>query len=104
MLLVCVLLVCRKFENVYIGWGIKHSAMTFDPALPPLLMEEFPPGKPGLVSEDVGQCEMMWGAKSSFAFSLAITTPIQKCGCAIYITCPRTLKPVGYMFKHESKM
>lgn len=53
MLLVRVLLVCRKFENVYIGWGIKHSATTFDPALPSPLMEEFPPGKPGLISEGV---------------------------------------------------
>lgn len=39
-----VMVLCRKFENVYIGWGIKHSSVTFNPALPPAVMEEFPAG------------------------------------------------------------
>ena len=35
---------CRKFENVYIGWGLKYSSRPFNPALPPPVQEEFPAG------------------------------------------------------------
>lgn len=34
----------RKFENVYIGWGVKYSSRPFNPVLPPLVQEEFPSG------------------------------------------------------------
>ncbi|XP_028822621.1 radial spoke head protein 6 homolog A-like [Denticeps clupeoides] len=33
----------RKFENVYIGWGVKSDA-AFSPALPPDPQREFPGG------------------------------------------------------------
>ena len=38
-------LVNRKFENVYIGWGLKYSAVPFNPQLPPATQEEFPSGE-----------------------------------------------------------
>ena len=34
----------RKFENIYIGWGLKYSPRPFNPALPPTVEEEFPMG------------------------------------------------------------
>ena len=35
---------CSKFENVYIGWGLKYSPTAFNPLLPPTVQEEFPSG------------------------------------------------------------
>ena len=34
----------RHFENVYIGWGHKYLAETFNPVLPPDTQVEFPVG------------------------------------------------------------
>ena len=34
----------RKYENVYIGWGLKYSSRPFNPVLPPSVQEEFPSG------------------------------------------------------------
>ncbi len=41
MLSVCL---SRKYDNIYIGWGMKYSAAAFNPALPPAVQEEFPAG------------------------------------------------------------
>lgn len=35
---------CRKFENVYVGWGHKYSVDNFNPALPEKIMDEYPSG------------------------------------------------------------
>ena len=37
-------LLYRKFENMYIGWGVKYSSRSFNPGLPPTVQEEFPAG------------------------------------------------------------
>ncbi len=34
----------RKFENLYVGWGMKYSSRPFNPSLPPVVQEEFPAG------------------------------------------------------------
>ncbi|CAI8048347.1 Radial spoke head protein 6 homolog A [Geodia barretti] len=34
----------KTFDNVYIGWGLKYSAVPFNPELPPPVQEEFPAG------------------------------------------------------------
>ena len=34
----------RKFENIYIGWGLKYSALSFNPTLPLAKQIEFPMG------------------------------------------------------------
>ena len=34
----------RKYENVYIGWGMKYSSRPFNPSLPEAIQEEFPAG------------------------------------------------------------
>lgn len=34
----------RKFDNIYIGWGLKYSTRSFNPSLPPTVQEEFPAG------------------------------------------------------------
>lgn len=34
----------KKFETLYIGWGLKYSSTPFNPALPPPVQEEFPTG------------------------------------------------------------
>lgn len=34
----------RKFENMYIGWGLKYRARPFNPSLPPSVQDEFPAG------------------------------------------------------------
>ena len=36
--------VCRKFENVYIGWGHKYSAENYSPPTTQPIQEEFPSG------------------------------------------------------------
>ena len=36
--------ICRKSENIYIGWGLKYSARPFNPTLPPPAQDEFPMG------------------------------------------------------------
>ena len=33
---------CRKFENVYIGWGHKYGSENYSPPPPPAVQEEFP--------------------------------------------------------------
>ena len=42
----------RKFENIYIGWGMKYSARPFNPSLPPPVQEEFPAGADIAETED----------------------------------------------------
>ena len=42
--LACFIPPDRKFENVYIGWGLRYSSAPFNPALPPPVQEEFPTG------------------------------------------------------------
>lgn len=34
----------RKFENVYIGFGLKYNSTPFNPILPPTVQQEFPDG------------------------------------------------------------
>lgn len=34
----------RKFENMYIGWGVKYSGDGYSPPLPPPPQEEYPSG------------------------------------------------------------
>jgi hypothetical protein len=34
----------RKFENIYIGWGMKYSSRPFNPTIPPSVQDEFPVG------------------------------------------------------------
>ena len=34
----------RTFDNVYIGWGLKYSAVPFNPELPPPVQQEVPAG------------------------------------------------------------
>lgn len=45
-------LACRKFENVYVGWGVKYAAENMTPLLLPALMEEFPSGPEITETED----------------------------------------------------
>lgn len=35
---------CRKFENVYVGWGQKYSSENYSPPAPPTPQEEYPSG------------------------------------------------------------
>lgn len=35
---------CRKFENIYIGYGHKYKAENYTPPPPPPIQEEFPSG------------------------------------------------------------
>jgi len=37
-------IVCRTFENVYIGWGHKYSPENYSPDPPPEVQNEFPSG------------------------------------------------------------
>lgn len=34
----------RKFENIYIGWGLKYTGKGYDPPLPPQPQKEYPSG------------------------------------------------------------
>ncbi|OAF71425.1 Radial spoke head protein 6 A [Intoshia linei] len=34
----------KKFENIYVGWGLKYLGENFDPVLLPMLMTEYPSG------------------------------------------------------------
>ena len=34
----------KKFENIYIGYGLKYGADNFNPQMPPALQEEYPSG------------------------------------------------------------
>lgn len=34
----------RKFENIYIGWGLKFLGEAFNPAMPPPPEPEYPSG------------------------------------------------------------
>ena len=43
---------CRKFENVYIGWGHKYSTDNINPPLPPQPSEEYPSGPEITEAED----------------------------------------------------
>lgn len=42
------LLVLRKFDNIYFGWGHKYSPESHTPALPPPAQAEYPRG-PGVM-------------------------------------------------------
>lgn len=42
--LLTVISSCRKFENIYIGWGHKFAVGGFQPALPPMPQKEYPDG------------------------------------------------------------
>jgi radial spoke head protein 4A len=39
-----LVLSCRTFENVYIGWGHKYSSENYSPMPPPPVQEEYPSG------------------------------------------------------------
>lgn len=43
-LIIMITIISRKFENIYIGWGLKYSARSFNPSLPPAVQDEFPIG------------------------------------------------------------
>lgn len=34
----------RKFENIYVGWGLKYSGEGYSPPVPPLPQKEYPSG------------------------------------------------------------
>ena len=34
----------RKFENLYIGWGLKYSASNYSPPAAPAIQDEYPSG------------------------------------------------------------
>ncbi|XP_034387167.1 radial spoke head protein 4 homolog A isoform X2 [Cyclopterus lumpus] len=34
----------KKFENIYVGWGLKYSGKGYSPAVPPLPQKEYPSG------------------------------------------------------------
>lgn len=38
------MVVCRKFENVYVGWGHKYSKENYSPPAPLPIQGEFPSG------------------------------------------------------------
>lgn len=41
-----------KFENVYIGWGVKYSAENYSPPVPPATQDEYPSGPEITEAED----------------------------------------------------
>ena len=43
---------CRKFENIYVGWGLKYSAENYSPPIPPPTQEEYPSGPEVTEAED----------------------------------------------------
>ena len=38
------IIITRKFENVYVGWGQKYSSENYSPPAPPAPQEEYPSG------------------------------------------------------------
>jgi len=42
----------RKFDNVYIGYGLKYSSENYSPPAPPAAQEEFPSGPDITEAED----------------------------------------------------
>ena len=34
----------RKFENMYVGWGLKYAGEGYSPPMPPPPQEEYPSG------------------------------------------------------------
>ena len=42
----------RKFENIYVGWGLKYSADNYSPPVPPATQEEYPSGPEVTEAED----------------------------------------------------
>lgn len=34
----------RKFENIYVGWGLKYAGEGYSPPVPPLPQKEYPSG------------------------------------------------------------
>lgn len=42
ILIVGVVILKRKFENIYVGWGHKFDADNYTPLPPPAAMEEYP--------------------------------------------------------------
>lgn len=41
---VCRLSSFRKFENVYVGWGLKYAGEGYRPPIPPVPQKEYPSG------------------------------------------------------------
>lgn len=52
MILCCLFVDFRKFENVYIGWGHKYSSESYSPPSVPAIQEEFPSGPEITEAED----------------------------------------------------
>lgn len=40
----CALCLCRKFENIYVGWGLKYAGEGYRPPIPPIPQKEYPSG------------------------------------------------------------
>ena len=41
---ICLIIINRKYENIYVGWGQKYSPENLNPVLPPMPQEEFVSG------------------------------------------------------------
>lgn len=35
---------CRRFENIYVGWGLKYTGQGYSPCVPPPPQQEYPSG------------------------------------------------------------
>ena len=55
----------RKYANIYIGWGQKYQADSFNPELPPSVQEEFPVGADITEATDptTEQEQALWAAQ-----------------------------------------
>jgi radial spoke head protein 4A len=42
--MIIFVLIIRKYENIYVGWGQKYSPENLNPVLPPMPQEEFVSG------------------------------------------------------------
>lgn len=40
----CAVSLFRKFENIYVGWGLKYAGEGYSPLVPPLPQKEYPSG------------------------------------------------------------
>lgn len=40
----CAVCLCRKFENIYVGWGLKYAGEGYRPPVPPIPQKEYPSG------------------------------------------------------------
>lgn len=43
-IMIIYILIYRKFENLYIGWGHKYSPDSYTPPVPPPVCQEYPSG------------------------------------------------------------